>query len=114
MQSEIARIEKHWDEDVERVDLLTLEHFSGCVNETFSAALNDMNVDFVLVEARPLPITDERMARPPFSLLFRNTAAFLFPQQIYPMRHPRVGEVGIFLVPVAQEQAGFLYQAVFN
>jgi len=25
-----------------------------------------------------------------------------------------VGELGIFLVPVAQERAGFLYQAVFN
>jgi hypothetical protein len=25
-----------------------------------------------------------------------------------------VGEVGIFLVPVAQEREGFLYQAVFN
>lgn len=52
--------------------------------------------------------------RAPFSLLFRNTAAFLFPQQIYAMRHPRIGEVGIFLVPIAQERAGFLYQAVFN
>ncbi len=96
------------------MELLTLEHFAGCVNETFSAALNDMDVDFVLVEARPLPTRAESATRQPFSLLFRNTAAFLFPQQIYPMRHPRVGEVGIFLVPVAQEQAGFLYQAVFN
>lgn len=96
------------------MELLTLEHFAGCVNETFSAALNDMDVDFVLVEARPLPNPAQQAARQPFSLLFRNTAAFLFPQQIYPMRHPRIGEVGIFLVPVAQEQAGFLYQAVFN
>lgn len=96
------------------MELLTLEHFAGCVNETFSAALNDMDVDFVLVEARPVQGHAPHAARQPFSLLFRNTAPFLFPQQIYPMRHPRVGEVGIFLVPVAQEQAGFLYQAVFN
>ena len=52
--------------------------------------------------------------RKPFSLLFRNTAAVVFPQKIYPMHHPRVGEVGIFLVPIAYEKAGFLYQAVFN
>ncbi len=97
------------------MDLLTLEHFAGCVNETFTAGLNDMEVPFVLVEARPLDQAPSRdAARLPFSLLFRNTSAVLFPQQIYAMRHPRVGEVGIFLVPVAQERGGFLYQAVFN
>jgi hypothetical protein len=96
------------------MELLTLEHFAGCVNETFAAALNDMDVEFVLVEARPLETPARNPMRAPFSLLFRNTSPILFPQQIYAMRHPRVGEVGIFLVPIAQERAGFLYQAVFN
>jgi hypothetical protein len=54
------------------------------------------------------------MHRAPFSLLFRNTSSFLFPQQTYRMRHARLGELGIFLVPVARERDGFLYQAVFN
>jgi hypothetical protein len=96
------------------MELLMLEHFAGCVNQTFTAALNDMDVEFVLVEARPIDDKGRNPMRAPFSLLFRNTSPILFPQQMYPMRHPRVGEVGIFLVPVAQEQAGFLYQAVFN
>ena len=96
------------------MELLTLQHFAGCVNETFSASLSDMDVPFVLVEARPLQGRVPNALRLPFSLLFRNTSAFLFPQQTYVMRHPRVGEVGIFLVPVAQEKDGFLYQAVFN
>lgn len=96
------------------MELLTLEHFAGCVNETFAADLNDLSVEFVLVEARPLPDHAKNPSRMPFSLLFRNASPILFPQQIYAMRHPRVGEVGIFLVPVAQERAGFLYQAVFN
>lgn len=96
------------------MELLTLEHFAGCVNETFSASLNSMDVPFVLVEARPLQSRLPNAMRLPFSLLFRNASAFLFPQQTYVMRHPRVGEVGIFLVPVAREREGFLYQAVFN
>ncbi|MFZ5635357.1 MAG: DUF6916 family protein [Pseudomonadota bacterium] len=96
------------------MELLTLEHFAGCVNETFTAAMNDMSVEFVLVEARPLDAPGRNEMRVPFSLLFRNTSPILFPQQIYAMRHPRVGEVGIFLVPIAQERAGFLYQAIFN
>lgn len=93
---------------------MTLEHFAGCVNETFHAALNEGEIEFVLVEARPLAVQAPHQARAPFSLLFRNTALFLFPQQIYQMRHSRIGEVGIFLVPIARERDGFLYQAIFN
>lgn len=96
------------------MDLLTLEHFAGCVNETFSAEYDGMQMEFVLVEARPLPQSQGGSARAPFSLLFRNGAPIVFPQKIYPLRHARVGEVGVFLVPIAQERAGFLYQAVFN
>jgi len=96
------------------MDLLTLDHFSGCVNETFTAALNEGEIEFVLVEARAIEQRMPNAMRVPFSLLFRNTAVFLFPQQIYQMRHPKIGEVGIFLVPIAREREGFLYQALFN
>lgn len=96
------------------MELLTLEHFAGCVNEIFAAEYDGMSMEFVLVEARPLPASHAGVARAPFSLLFRNGAPIVFPQKIYPLRHARVGEVGIFLVPIAQERAGFLYQAVFN
>ncbi|MGH8079228.1 MAG: DUF6916 family protein [Lysobacter sp.] len=96
------------------MDLLTLEHFAGHVNETYTAQLNDSTVPFVLVEARAMSTRPEQSARMPFSLLFRNGSSFLFPQQIYLMRHESIGEVGIFLVPVARERDGFLYQAIFN
>jgi len=99
------------------MELLSLEHFAGCVNETFHAGLSEGEVPFVLVEARPLQVQQVRgtqTMRTPFSLLFRHCASFLLPQQIYQMRHDRIGSVGIFLVPIAREREGFLYQAVFN
>lgn len=96
------------------MQLLTLEHFAGCLDETFRAALNEGDVEFVLVEARPLPNPAPNAMRLPFSLLFRNSAVLLFPQQTYMMSHPRLGEVAIFLVPIAREREGFLYQAIFN
>ena len=95
------------------MELLTLEHFAGHVDETFPAAINEGEVPFVLVEARGLPAPAQGV-RAPFSLLFRNGSSFLFPQQTYRMQHPRLGEIGIFLVPVAREREGFLYQAIFN
>lgn len=96
------------------MELLLLEHFAGCVNESFSASIDGMDIPFVLVEARPLHNPSRTAARAPFSLLFRNASAFLFPQQTYAMRHPRVGDIGIFLVPIARDRDGFLYQALFN
>lgn len=94
---------------------MTVADFLPHVNETFVAALNGSEVSFVLVEARALETRQPPGGtRQPFSLLFRNTAAFLFPQQIYPMRHAHMGELGIFLVPIAREREGFLYQAIFN
>ncbi|MDH5833380.1 DUF6916 family protein [Luteimonas kalidii] len=96
------------------MDLLSLEHFGGCLNETFSARLQGIEAPFVLVQANPLPTRAADAARAPFSLVFRNASPLLFPQQTYRMQHPRLGELDIFLVPVAQDRDGFLYQAVFN
>lgn len=96
------------------MELLTLQHFAGCVNEPFTATIDGMEIEFTLVEARPLPVKGTARLREPFVLLFRNSAAIVFAQQIYGMKHPRLGEIGIFIVPVAREQAGFLYEAVFN
>ena len=96
------------------MQLLTLEHFAPCVNDTFLAALNDGEVEFVLVEARALDNPMPNAPRQPFSLLFRNSAALLFPQQTYQMTHPALGQVAIFVVPIAREREGFLYQAIFN
>lgn len=96
------------------MELLTLENFAGCLNETFRAALGDAPLEFVLVEASPLPQPRPDAPRAPFSLLFLNTSPVLFPQQIYRMTHPRLGEVGIFVTPIAQNRDGFVYQAIFN
>ncbi|NYZ61331.1 DUF6916 family protein [Luteimonas deserti] len=96
------------------MDLLTLEHFAGCLNETFMADIQGLEAPFVLVEAAPVQATLPGAQRTPFSLLFHNGSPLLFPQQTFRMRHPRLGDVGIFLVPIAQNREGFVYQAVFN
>ncbi|CCF69577.1 DUF6916 family protein [Xanthomonas citri] len=74
------------------MEVLALEHVAGSVNETFAAALNEGEVPFVLVEARPLQHA-RNSQRAPFSLLFRNGSAFLSPQQTYQMRHARISRV---------------------
>lgn len=96
------------------MNILTLDYFAARLNETF-IAVSDGNASFVLIEARPLAAaTQQGMLRAPFSLLFRNGSPIMFMQKIYRMKHESIGEVGIFLVPVARDREGFLYQAVFN
>jgi len=96
------------------MQLLSHQHFAACLNETFVAELNEGSINFQLVETRPLQNGPQGASREPFSLLFLSTAPVLFPQQIYRMQHPRLGELGVFLVPIAQSRDGFIYEAVFN
>jgi hypothetical protein len=97
------------------MQFLRLEDFATRLNETFSVDVDQGRTPFVLVEAAPLPFrAHDGLVREPFSLIFHNASPVLFPQRIYQMANPAMGEFGIFLVPVGRNQDGFLYQAVFN
>ena len=97
------------------VQVLTYETFSPHLNSTFALALGESGVDLTLTEAtrqpaRPFP----GMFREPFSLIFRSSSQVVLPQRVYPFRHAAMGKFEMFIVPVAREPTGIVYQAVFN
>lgn len=49
-----------------------------------------------------------------FSLLFRGPMSPFFPQGMYRLIHPKLGELSIFLVPIGPNSGGMEYEAVFN
>ncbi|NIM16503.1 MAG: hypothetical protein GTO45_31205 [Candidatus Aminicenantes bacterium] len=50
-----------------------------------------------------------------FSLLFKAPKDRFFDQKLYKVKHPKMGEVDLFLVPVVHEkQDALYYEAVFN
>ena len=49
-----------------------------------------------------------------FSLRFRGDPGQVFPQRIYPMEHDSIGDFELFLVPIARDDSGTYYEAVFN
>lgn len=49
-----------------------------------------------------------------FSLLFVAPAGPYLPQAIYPVRHPALGTMEIFLVPIGPVSGGNGYHAVFT
>ncbi|QND50998.1 hypothetical protein HB779_03160 [Phyllobacterium sp. 628] len=95
--------------------IVTLDHFARCVGEGFEIDMGTASLVFTLTEARPLP---ERgfagMTRAPFSLLFRSESKVLLPQKIYRLKNAALGILDIFLVPVARDKDGIVYQAIFN
>jgi hypothetical protein len=97
------------------MDVLTLQNFAGCVGQAFDLSLGESTVPLTLSEARPsAPQILPGMRREPFSLLFRSHSAIVLPQQIYRLKNMSLGILDIFLVPVARDKDGIVYQAVFN
>jgi hypothetical protein len=53
--------------------------------------------------------------RVPFSLIFHAPGGELHPQGTFTVRHPQLGELAIFLVPLGAQQDGAIaYEAVFS
>lgn len=49
-----------------------------------------------------------------FSIVFRGPADRLLSQGTYTLDHDRLGEQDLFIVPVAGDEQGISYEAVFN
>lgn len=64
-----------------------------------------------LVELNETRTAPDREA---FALLFRGDANDALDQGMYRMEHPTLGSFDLFIVPVAQDQTGRYYEAVFN
>jgi hypothetical protein len=71
----------------------------------------DIRVALELVEVgpqRPSPKLDN------YSLLFRGPAEFCLLQSSYPIEHPVIGTLDLFIVPVNEKPDGFRYEAIIN
>jgi hypothetical protein len=101
------------------LDQLSVDDFSEHVNAPFRIQVESGDsLELELIEARPIgpPSDREGGRRQAFSLIFRGPTARLLDQRIYEVEHPRLGTLGIFLVPLGSEgdPEGLHYQAIFN
>jgi hypothetical protein len=49
-----------------------------------------------------------------FSICFRGPTDTFLPQGTYQVTREQMGDLALFLVPIAREELGFRYEAVFN
>lgn len=88
---------------------LTVDDFRPLVHETFRMAPPDAApFEIELVEVTEIP--REPGGRAPFSLVFQGGPNPPLPQQIYHVEHEKLGELDIFLVPIAVDR----YEAIFT
>jgi hypothetical protein len=99
-------------------ETLSKESFAEHLNTKFRV-LHDVEgvpeFELELAEVVEFPtLTHSRSDVERFSLFFYGPANIYMPQSTYRLAHEQLGELEIFLVPVAQEPQGFRYEAVFS
>jgi hypothetical protein len=95
---------------------LTVDDFQPYLHQNFAVRLED-GTDYTLEltgveDLGPAPLSGGRR---PFSLLFHNSQSSRYlPQRIYPLRHPALGVVEVFMTPLGPDSSGMRYQVIFS
>ncbi|HUQ31495.1 MAG TPA: hypothetical protein VM095_05210 [Pyrinomonadaceae bacterium] len=91
---------------------LSKEAFSENLNTKFRIPWQ--SGEAVEIELTEVVETMRTPTREQFSVFFRGPLEYHLPQGIYHIEHEKMGEMDIFLVPIAKGQEGYNYEAVFN
>lgn len=96
------------------LDKLTRETFEPRKGETFRLAAEDAGeLVLKLAEVQSTGLQG-KAAREQFSLQFHGPRDPVLPQRIYHLDNAELGGIDLFLVPVAQDENGTTYEAVFT
>lgn len=100
------------------VATLTEAEFSKHVNTKFRLNANTADgsqIQLKLSEVKGYAKkAEEHSGMERFSAFFDGPGEVQLPQGIYSLSHDQMGEFEIFLVPIARDERGFRYEAVFN
>jgi hypothetical protein len=90
---------------------LKLDDFATHLDADFEMQTSGGVLPLRLVKADPAGASGREGGA--FSLLFAAPAGTSLPQAIYPVTHPALGVLEIFLVPIGPLAGGSGYQAIF-
>lgn len=96
----------------ERLELST---FEPCVGDRFRLEFVDASpIDLTLVEAAPGPWQRPEGGPTAFRLEFSGPPDPILEQRIYRMDHESLGNLDIFIVPIARTDEKTTYEAIFT
>jgi len=91
---------------------LTAADFEPHVGAIFRLAAGTGDIALKLAEVRRLGQAVREGGA--FSLTFLSPAGPFLPQAVYPIAHPALGALDIFLVPLGPRDGGIAYEAIFT
>jgi uncharacterized protein DUF6916 len=92
---------------------LKLADFEPHVGAMFPIEANGTPLDLKLTEVERLGTALREGGA--FSLLFRSAPTGpILPQGIYPLQHPALGTLEVFIVPLGPKDGGNCYQVIFT
>lgn len=98
-----------------QADELTEELFAQHLNTKFYIPLEERRVELELVEVvGDKSSLDKIEGVERFDLYFAGPGDFYLPQRIYRMEHEALGQLDIFIVPVALKENRYQYEAIFS
>lgn len=93
---------------------LTAEDFTKHLKTKFRVG-DESATELELDEVQSLPfLKDPRGEVERFTLYFNGPGDSYLQQMMYHIQHEQMGEMDIFLVPIARNEQGFRYEAVFS
>ncbi len=88
------------------------ESFADCLNEAFHVRQSGSSgLDLKLTEVTVQVKTPRQET---FSVSFHGPAQPFLQQGVYQLHNDSLGDLELFLVPIARDQDGYQYEAVFN
>ncbi|MEP4037045.1 hypothetical protein [Pseudophaeobacter sp.] len=90
----------------------TAEQFTEFQDQDFEITSSEAAVTLKLIEVKKLGAGEREGGA--FSLLWQGPQISLLPQGVHRLSHPKTGDQDVFLVPVAEKDVGFQYEAVFT
>jgi hypothetical protein len=94
------------------LETLTREDFAACIGSSFRLCPDHPDAfDLVVEQVSELKAIEGQES---FSVYFRGPADRGVPQATYPLENDRLGRLEIFIVPIARDENGYRYEALFN
>jgi hypothetical protein len=86
--------------------------FEPHVGHTFTIEMNGKQLELKLAEVESVGAAVREGGA--FSLMFLSASGPFLPQGIYPVRHPVLGILEVFVVPLGPKDGGNSYQVIFT
>jgi hypothetical protein len=92
----------------------SFDSFAACLDQSFGLQAGDYRDELVLIAAEQLAHQSEGDNQAPFSIVFQSRRTEVLPQRMYRLSNDQLGEFDLFIVPIARDDTGVRYEAVFS